>query len=232
MRIRDLTGQKFGRLTVVEQAGRTKYGNVLWKCKCDCGSEHIVASAKLIQGKSRSCGCLAYDIHVKQLEKHGITTGGKPRTLVIWNGMKARCFNPKSVSYKNYGAKGITVCEEWLVFQNFHNWAVSNGYADGLQIDRIDNSKGYSPNNCRWVPRITNNRNQSRTRNITVYGITLPISVWCKELHMSKAKAYKHLDSIESLIEEKIDSGKGQVYFINLFLSERGRAQDEPKNEL
>ena len=129
--MRDLTGQKFGRLTAIKPVGSNKYGNKLWQCECECGKLHVAASGKLVQGKVRSCGCLAYEIRVKQLEKHGITTGGKkPRTLTIWAGMKARCYYTKSTSYKNYGARGITVCEEWLNFENFHNWVMSNGYSD------------------------------------------------------------------------------------------------------
>ena len=218
--LRDLTDQKFGRLTAIRHVGVNKYRNCLWLCKCDCGQFHTVAEGKLVQGKSRSCGCLKKENGIKQLEKHGITTGGKPRTFIIWNGMKARCYNPKSVSYKNYGAKGIKICDEWMSFENFHRWAVNNGYADNSQIDRIDNSQGYCPENCRWVTVTENMRNQSKTRNITVYGITLPISVWCKELHAGKGTAYKHLNTIEEWIKSRIDSGKGQQYFINKFLGE------------
>ncbi len=217
--MKDLTGQKFGRLTVIRRAGVNKYGNCLWLCKCECGQLHTAAGGKLTQGKVRSCGCLKKEIKIKQLEKHGITTGGKPRTLIIWAGMKARCYNPKSISYKNYGAKGIKICEEWMCFENFHRWAMNNGYADNLQIDRIDNLQGYFPENCRWVTVTENMRNQTKTRNITVYGVTLPISVWCKELSVSKSTAYKHLDKIEEWIKYQIDTGKGQQYFINFFLT-------------
>ena len=217
-KMKDLTNMRFGRLTALKCIGTTKYGNLIWECKCDCGNIHTVASAKLIQGKIRSCGCLKKEQNIKKLETHGITTGGKPRTFIIWNGMKARCYNPKSVSYKNYGAKGIRMCPEWLSFENFHNWAINHGYADDLQIDRIDNSQGYSPENCRWVSVTENMRNQTTTRIVEVYGIKLPISVWCKELHISKSTAYKNLDCIEAFIKQKIDAGKGQTYFINIFL--------------
>lgn len=223
--MRDLTGLRFGRQIAIAPVGKNDSGNYMWECKCDCGNKHIVASAKLIQGKSKSCGCFKKENSAKLLTKHGITVGGKPRTFTIWCGMKSRCYNPKSISYKNYGAKGITVCEEWLTFENFHNWAILNGYSDELQIDRIENSKGYSPDNCRWVTRTENMRNQTTTRNITVYGITLPLSIWCKELGISKNTAYKHLNEIESYIKSRIDTGKGQQHFINLFLE--GGKDDE-----
>lgn len=219
--MKDLTNMRFGRLKVLRRSGTNKWGNCMWECVCDCGNLHTVCSSKLIQGKSRSCGCLVKEERGRNLIKHNLFANGfTPRTCVIWNGMKARCYNPKSPSYKNYGAKGIRICDEWLTFENFHNWAMENGYAEGLQIDRIDNSKGYFPDNCRWVTVTENMRNQTTTRNIEVYGIKLPISAWCKELHISKQTAYKNLDHVESFFKEKIDTGEGKEYFINLFLKQ------------
>ena len=106
----NLIGERFGRLTVISKNGKTKWGNVTWKCACDCGKTVIIPVGHLKSGHTKSCGCLAYDMHVEQLETHGYTTGGKPRTFTIWRGMKARCLNPKSISYKNYGARGISIC--------------------------------------------------------------------------------------------------------------------------
>lgn len=217
--MKDLVGKKFGRLTVLERAGTTKWGNILWLCKCDCGKEHIAASGKLIQGKVTSCGCYAHEVHVKQLERHGITTGGKPRTLVIWCGMKARCLNKKSISYKSYGGRGITVCEEWLTFENFHKWALANGYDDGLTIDRIDNNGNYEPSNCQWITSRANKKRQRNARNIEICGVTKNLSEWCKELHIGKATAYKHLIISE---DDFITFAKGQVYFINKFMEGQG----------
>ena len=125
MRIRDLTGMRFGRQIALSVQGKNQWGNCLWLCGCDCGKEHLVPSGKLLNGNSKSCGCLATETHIKQLEKHGITTGGKPRTFTIWCGMKARCFYQKCPTYGAYGGRGITVCDEWLTFENFHNWALS-----------------------------------------------------------------------------------------------------------
>lgn len=198
----DITGRRFGRLVALKAAGKNKWGNYLWECKCDCGNLHIVAQGKLKQGKSKSCGCYRKEIKVKQLEKHGLTTGGKPRTLIIWNGMKARCLNEKAISYKSYGARGIKICNDWLVFENFHNWAVANGYNDELTIDRINNDGDYEPSNCRWVTSTENKKNQRRTRYITVNGITRNITEWCKELDISRTVAYKYLNiSDEAFIE-------------------------------
>lgn len=222
--MKDLTNQRFGRQVAIRPCGKNKYGNCLWLCRCDCGKEHVVASGKLVQGKSRSCGCLALETHIKQLATHGITTGGKPRTFVIWNGIKARCLNSSSISYKNYGGRGITICNEWLSFENFHNWAVANGYKDGLQIDRIDNNKGYCPENCRWVSRTANNLNKRNTRYVNVFGLKIPLIVVCKEINFSRSRAYQCLqkgeDFLNKEIEKQIETTYGQVYFINKFLGD------------
>ena len=220
--MRDLTNCRFGRQIAIKPVGKNKYGNILWLCKCDCGNEHIVASGRLIQGKSKSCGCYARDIHAKELKQHGLTAGGKPRTFTICNGMKSRCYNPNAVSYKNYGARGIKICDEWLTFEKFYNWAMSNGYADGLEIDRIDNDKGYCPENCRWVSRAFNRKHQRKTRYLEIFGVRLNISEWCKETKMSKSTAYRYLSKSDEMfikeIEKRIRAGKAQVYFVNKFL--------------
>lgn len=184
--------------------GKTPCGNIKWLCRCDCGNETTVASGKLVQGSTRSCGCLARDTHICQLEKHGFTTGGKPRTLIIWSGMKNRCYNPKAKSYPYYGGRGIFVCQEWMSFKNFHQWALANGYQDGLTLDRIDNDKEYSPSNCRWVSSTFNKKHQRKARYFSVLGITLNISDWCKTLRMSKSTAYNYLNLGESFFLQEI----------------------------
>ena len=202
--MKDLTGKRFGRQIALRPCGKNKYRNVLWLCKCDCGNQHIVSSGKLAQGKSKSCGCYALEIRSKSLEKHGITSGGKPRTFVIWNGMKARCLNPKSTSYPNYGGRGIRICDQWLNFENFHYWAISNGYRDDLEIDRIDNDGNYCPENCRWVTKEFNRSHQSKTRNIEILGVTENLSSLCRDVGMSKRTAYKYLKNGEGFLKEKI----------------------------
>ena len=143
-------------------------------------------------------------MRIKSLEKHGITTGGKPRTFVIWNGMKLRCFNPKSNSYKSYGGRGVTVCDEWLVFENFHKWAISNGYQDDLEIDRIDVNGNYEPSNCRWVTKSFNRSHQRHSRFFEVCGKNLNISQWCRFLKTNKTTAYKYLHISEDAFVEWI----------------------------
>lgn len=135
--------------------------------------------------------------------------------------MKARCLNPKAVSYKNYGGRGIKICDDWLTFANFHNWAVNNGYQDGLELDRINNDMDYCPENCRWVSKAFNLGHQRKTRFIEVCSIKLNVTTWCKEVGLSKTKAYQLLhigeDAFREEVKKRIVTGRGQQYFINKF---------------
>jgi hypothetical protein len=107
--------------------------------------------------------------------------------------MKMRCTNPHSISYPNYGAKGITVCSEWMDFKPFHDWAVSHGYADNLTIDRINCNKGYSPDNCRWVDMITQQNNKSSNRLIAYKGRKMTLKQWARALQLSYNMLYKRI---------------------------------------
>lgn len=203
----DLAGQRFGRLVVVARNGQTKHGNYTWLCKCACGKEVVVSGGHLKSGHTKSCGCLSSELKSKRAIKHGLLAKGKrPRTFIIWNGMKARCYNEDAVSYRNYGARGIRMCEEWLTYENFHKWAVQNGYSDSLEIDRIDNDGDYCPENCRWVTRSQNQRNTSRTNLISINGITKCASDWISDIGVSKSTFYKHLreGTLSELLERKV----------------------------
>lgn len=158
----DLTGQRFGRLVVVERVG-TDGRYPTWLCKCDCGNTIITRGTHLRRGDTQSCGCLHRETFIHK------THGGKcSRLYSIWRGMKTRCYNKNFAQYHNYGGRGITICAEWLHdFETFYDWAISHGYRDDLTIDRIDNDKGYSPENCRWVTIKAQQKNRRNNRGET-----------------------------------------------------------------
>lgn len=160
-----MIGTVFGRLTVIERAENYKSGASRWLCECSCGNRVIVFGQGLRRGTSKSCGCLALEIRRKTPYKHGQTDS---RLYSIWHGIKKRCNTPSSTAYKTYGGRGIKVCKEWESdFEEFYNWSIRNGYKDDLELDRIDNYKGYNPDNCRWVTHkenCANRRNSKRKR--------------------------------------------------------------------
>ena len=159
-KIKDLAGQRFGRLTAEYPCGHTKQGSIIWRCKCDCGNETAVVGVLLTRGATTSCGCYAREVSSKVHTQHGLSN---TKLYRIWAGMKSRCRDKTGNHFKTYAARGIAVCDEWENnFSDFYIWALANGYQDGLTIDRIDNGRGYSPANCRWV---TEKAQHGNTRN-------------------------------------------------------------------
>lgn len=209
---KNLSGMNFGHLTAIERIGTNKHGNSLWRCVCDCGNEKIVPGGRLTAGRIANCGCQSSKLRSLAASRHGITAGGCPRTFNVWRGMKERCLNPKAISFRNYGARGITVCDEWLGengFENFHNWALSNGYSDTLFLDRIDNNGNYSPENCRFVTREENSRNTRRNHHITVDGTTLVLAEWarkCNVAHSTILRVKEKGLSVEDYIRKNLAS--------------------------
>jgi hypothetical protein len=120
---------------------------------------------------------------------HGLFRGNE-HLFNLWQTMKQRCYNPKRKNYERYGGRGITVCDDWLVAENFIRWALSNGYKEGLQLDRIDNSKGYSPDNCRWVTAKQNSQNTRKNITLTIKGITNCVSEWARIYNISPYTIY------------------------------------------
>lgn len=160
-----MIGKKFGRLTVIQRAGAVPGGCALYICECECGNiTHPIKGTNLRNGDTQSCGCLAKEVAKKTHTTHGKTN---TRLFNIWSGMRERCNNPNCRAFKDYGGRGIKICPEWEHdFQTFYEWAMSNGYADNLTIDRKDNEKGYSPDNCRWTTTAEQNRNRRNCKSV------------------------------------------------------------------
>ena len=191
----DLTGQRFGRLTVIERAENSSAGQARWRCQCNCGRESIVAGQALRSGVVVSCGCYKNE---KSSERAMVrnSTHGKYHTRLhrIWSSAKDRCYNHRHRFYARYGGRGITICDEWQHdFQAFWDWAMANGYKDDLSIDRIDNDKGYCPENCRWVSQKVQARNKSDVMLVEIDGIAKSLPEWCEQYGMNYYTAYDRI---------------------------------------
>ncbi len=172
-------GSTFGRLTVQELVPKTNTkGERVWhaRCRCDCGNVVEPLIYGLLDGATRSCGCRIREITASRNRKHGMTGTRLYRT---WRNMLNRCNNPAVRAYRDYGARGIAVCSEWSEFPAFSEWANATGYSDSLQIDRKNNNGNYSPDNCRWVTRLTNAQNKRTTLMATHNGVTKKLIEWC-----------------------------------------------------
>ena len=170
---KDRTGIKYGKLTCTDKFER-RGKRIYWFCKCECGNEKWVSAQNLLVAKS--CGCSNKTSHTI----HGMTG---TRIHETWNHMIQRCRNEKHPYFKDYGGRGITVCDEWLGtegFIRFNEWAMTNGYQDNLTLDRIENDKGYSPNNCRWVDQLTQNNNKRSNKRYEYNGESHTISEWAR----------------------------------------------------
>ena len=186
MKVKDLTGQKFGRLTVVSRGENTKGGKCRWICDCECGKRKAkaVTAHDLESGKVQSCGCLYKDSNKDTNRTHGKTG---ERIYRIWLSMRQRCNYQQGREYHNYGGKGVSVCEEWSDFQSFYEWAIANCYRDDLTIDRKDGTKGYSPENCRWATMKEQQNNRSNNIRISINGEEKTISEWSKITGISRS---------------------------------------------
>lgn len=204
----DLTGQRFGRLTVLERMENGENRSARWLCRCDCGNQKIVVGSALRAGKTVSCGCFKRELIATHRTTHGQSN---TRLHWIWCGMVKRCTNPNAHAYDHYGCRGITVCDEWRKFEPFRDWALSHGYTDSLSIDRIDVDGNYCPENCRWATRKEQNNNQRTNRFLTAFGKTQTVQQWADELNINAQTLYNRLNrgwSVEDALTTPVDSSR------------------------
>ena len=186
----DLTGQKFGILSVIKRA-ENHNGDTYWLCRCDCGKEIQVRADHLRSNKIRSCGCATGSLITKAKTKHGMR---HTHLYGVWNTMIQRCENPQSEEAYLYYARGVSVCRDWHDFTVFRDWALANGYEKGLTIDRIDNDGNYEPSNCRWATKIEQANNKRTNRRIEYNGEIKTLAQWAREYDIDYRKLWLRLE--------------------------------------
>lgn len=186
---KDLTGQTFGRLTVLSFAGIRRRGKSYWLCECACGAQTIAWGSNLRSGKTRSCGCLLKDYRSKKWRTHGKSN---TREYKAWCDMLARCNNRQQRGWRYYGSRGIRVWKGWQSFENFlADMGPTPSYKHS--IDRIDNDGDYEPCNCRWATKKEQANNCRSTHWIAFNGKTQPLQIWAEELGICPSMIRKRL---------------------------------------
>ena len=211
-KLKDLKGNRYGRLIVIERSGSNIHKRALWKCLCDCGNEVVVVGSHLLNGNTYSCGCYKSD---KIRERLGSHYKSRTRLHNIWKNMRQRCNNPNKPDYKYYGGKGVRVTSRWDDYSTFEKWSIENGYTDALTIDRIDTNGDYCPENCRWVSRTEQSRNMSKNRIIIYNGESHCLSEWGEILGISPKVLGQRINaygwSIERAFNTPVRSVGGKV---------------------
>lgn len=180
-KVKDLTGQTFGRWSVVRLAKVVRY-RAMWHCQCNCGATAEIAGSSLSAGNSRSCGCYRNDVARARVFEHGMCG---TRIWNTWHGMLQRCNDKTSTTYKNYGGRGIKVCEQWKSFENFY--ADVGDPPPNRTLDRINNNGHYEPGNWRWATYKEQSNNRRSNTWITAFGRTQTMAQWSDELGVKRA---------------------------------------------
>lgn len=206
----DLTGQRFGRLTVVRRAEKNDYrGSAVWVCRCDCGEKRELTGTVLRGGKVISCGCFKRD----QKTSHGAS---RTRLYQIWINMRRRCTDEREKDYPRYGGRGITICKEWMEsFEPFRDWAISNGYREDLTLERNDNDGPYSPDNCRWATYEEQANNRRNNVWIACRGENHTLAEWERILGLRPGSLSEYRSSgkdVLQIIERTMDGVDCVIY--------------------
>lgn len=201
---KNLTGLKVGRLTVIRLNCINKHRQTVWECICDCGNKTNVRGYHLLQNRVNSCGCLRNDVLAEMLRTHGMTDTSPYRS---WSGMLSRCENTNDERYKDYGGRGIAVCDEWHDFEMF--WGdMKKGYAEGLTLDRIDVNGNYCPENCKWSTQKEQANNRRNNVIISFNGITQTLSQWADMLginYYTLSKRFNRGWSVERALTTEVN---------------------------
>lgn len=211
----DLSGQKFGRWTVVERVANNKWNQAVWRCVCECGTVRDINGRLLRDGSSKSCGCHLREKVGKHIlgrkSVHGGSADGKCERLYrVWCGMKQRCYNQNNKGYKNYGGRGIYVCSEWKNdYAAFREWAYENGYDDNLprkyqSLDRIDNDGPYSPENCAWHTAMQQCNNRRSSCILEFDGEKRTLAEWSRLVGFSKGAVWRRLNTYGYTVEQAL----------------------------
>lgn len=186
---KDIAGIRFGRLIAIKRSDN-KDGHTRWLCGCDCGNQITARTDYLLNGSTKSCGCLASECTPPNQTVHGMS---RSKLYKVWMAMRQRCGNPRDKNYHRYGGRGIVVCDEWQnSFEAFRDWALNHGYISGkVDLDRIDNDKGYSPDNCRFVSHQINLCNTHRKVHSIINGEDITLSDAAKKYGISYRLLYQ-----------------------------------------
>ena len=186
----DITGLRFGRITVINLAGTSKNGKKVWNCVCDCGNSKQILSGSLLSGRTKSCGCFSVDNSREKATKHGYAYSN---IYEIYKSMKSRCYNKNEKCYHVYGGRGIVVCDRWLSSVKLFAEDMGPRPSPSHSIDRIDNDGNYEPGNCRWATKKEQSNNNSRNHRIDFMGLNMTIQQWSEYTGIKRATIHSRI---------------------------------------